>query len=87
MICIKRAMRGFVAPKDVFRNPEAFYRFFVKTEEHSPFELTLQNEGDEFAVMNTHFKMGSYDIESASAIEALLSIIHKTKFPCLIPSS
>ena len=28
IMCIKRAMRGFVGPKDIFRNPEAIFRYF-----------------------------------------------------------
>lgn len=28
IMCIKRALRGFVGPKDIFRNPEAIFRFF-----------------------------------------------------------
>merc|ERR1719265_2364604 len=28
---MKRAMRGFVGPKDIFRNPEAIFRFFEPT--------------------------------------------------------
>merc|ERR1712083_697378 len=27
----RRAMRGFVGPKDIFRNPEAIFRFFEPT--------------------------------------------------------
>ena len=28
IMCIKRAMRGFVGPKDIFKNPEAIFRYF-----------------------------------------------------------
>ncbi len=28
---MKRAMRGFVGPRDVFRNPEAIWRMFEPT--------------------------------------------------------
>jgi 2-methylcitrate dehydratase len=28
IMCIKRSMRGFVGPKDIFRNPEAIFRYF-----------------------------------------------------------
>jgi hypothetical protein len=28
---MRRAMNGFVGPKDIFRNPEAIFRFFEPT--------------------------------------------------------
>merc|ERR1712125_71295 len=28
VLCMRRAMNGFVGPKDIFRNPEAIWRFF-----------------------------------------------------------
>lgn len=28
VLCMRRAMNGFVGPKDIFRNPEAIFRFF-----------------------------------------------------------
>lgn len=28
----------------------------------SPFDLVLTNEGDDFAVMGMHFKLGSYNL-------------------------
>lgn len=60
-MCIKRAMRGFVGPKDIFRNPEAIFRFFESTKDgNCPFDITLSNEGDDFAVMGMHFKLGLY---------------------------
>merc|ERR1712125_184382 len=31
VLCMRRAMRGFVGPKDIFRNPEAIFRFFEPT--------------------------------------------------------
>lgn len=31
VLCMRRAMRGFVGPKDIFRNPEAIWRFFEPT--------------------------------------------------------
>eukprot|EP00443_Scrippsiella_acuminata_P001627 CAMPEP_0115243346 /NCGR_PEP_ID=MMETSP0270-20121206/39424_1 /TAXON_ID=71861 /ORGANISM="Scrippsiella trochoidea, Strain CCMP3099" /LENGTH=554 /DNA_ID=CAMNT_0002658447 /DNA_START=66 /DNA_END=1730 /DNA_ORIENTATION=- len=31
VLSMRRAMRGFVGPKDVFRNPEAIFRFFEPT--------------------------------------------------------
>ncbi len=43
IMCMKRAMRGFVGPKDIFRNPESIFRFFEKTDGNSPFDITLSN--------------------------------------------
>merc|ERR1719376_307029 len=31
VLSMRRAMRGFIGPKDVFRNPEAIFRFFEPT--------------------------------------------------------
>lgn len=31
VLCMRRAMNGFVGPKDIFRNPEAIWRFFEPT--------------------------------------------------------
>jgi 2-methylcitrate dehydratase len=31
VLSVKRAMRGFVGPKDIFRNPESIFRFFEPT--------------------------------------------------------
>merc|ERR1712232_551173 len=31
VLCMRRAMRGFIGPRDVFRNPEAIFRFFEPT--------------------------------------------------------
>lgn len=68
IMCIKRAMRGFVGPKDIFRNPEAIFRYFENTKGDSPFDITLSNEGDDFAVMGMHFKLGLYEHQSAGAL-------------------
>ena len=80
IMCIKRAMRGFVGPKDIFRNPEAIFRYFERTNGDSPFDITLSNEGDDFAVMGMHFKLGLYEHQSAGALEGLQKIIYESKF-------
>jgi 2-methylcitrate dehydratase len=77
-MCLKRAMMGFVGPKDVFRNPEAIFRLFTQTEEfESPFDikLGLGDNSSEFAIMGNHFKLGLYEHQSAGAIHGLLNII------------
>lgn len=80
IMCIKRAMRGFVGPKDIFRNPEAIFRYFENTNGTSPFDITLSNEGDDFAVMGMHFKLGLYEHQSAGALEGLQKMIYESKF-------
>lgn len=80
IMCIKRAMRGFVGPKDIFRNPEAIFRYFEPTNGNSPFDITLSNEGDDFAVMGMHFKLGLYEHQSAGALEGLQKMVFESKF-------
>ena len=45
IISMKRAIMGFVGPKDIFRNPEAFWRINQPTNGDSPFDLVLSNSG------------------------------------------
>lgn len=79
ILCVHRAMRGFVGPKDIFRNPEALFRQFKPTESNdvSPFDLVLGTKGSDFSVMNMHFKLGLYEHQSASAIQAVINLIGK----------
>lgn len=81
IMSIKRAMRGFVGPKDIFRNPEAIFRYFEPTNGDSPFDITLSNSGEDFAVMGMHFKLGLYEHQSAGALEGLQKLIYESKFP------
>lgn len=91
VLCMKRAMNGFVGPRDVFRNPEAIFRFFEPTtsgadrwkeQGDSPFELVLAIEGDDFAVMGMHFKLGLYEHQSAGALQGAIDLI--TANPALL---
>lgn len=84
ILCMKRSMAGFIGPKDIFRNPEAIWRFFEPTTEgadrwkesgDSPFDLRLSHSGDDFAVMGMHFKLGLYEHQSAGALQGLLDLI------------
>jgi len=77
VMSVHRAMAGFVGPKDIFRNPEAIFRQFEPTSGHdkSPFDIVLSKNGDDFAVMNMHFKLGLYEHQSASAIDGLIQMI------------
>ncbi len=85
VLSMKRAMMGFIGPKDIFRywinydlrNPEAIWRINEPTttgadrwkEGPSPFDLVLSNSGDDFSVMGMHFKLGLYEHQSAGAIQ------------------
>ena len=91
ILCMKRAMDGFVGPRDIFRNPEAIFRFFEPTTEgterwkeagDSPFDMHLSMAGDDFAVMGMHFKLGLYEHQSAGALQGAINLI--TEFPELL---
>ncbi|HVZ94948.1 MAG TPA: MmgE/PrpD family protein, partial [Phycisphaerales bacterium] len=86
VLSMKRAMRGFIGPKDIFRNPEAIFRFFEPTTEgkdrwkevgDSPIDLHLAHSGKDFAVMGMHFKMGLYEHQSAGALQGAIDLIMK----------
>lgn len=51
-----------------------------KTSGDSPFDITLSNGGDDFAVMGMHFKLGLYEHQSAGALEGLQKLILDSKF-------
>lgn len=90
ILCMKRAMAGFVGPGDIFRNPEAIFCLFegkalektdaarahdVKRGKRSPFDLVLTRAGRDFTVMGMHFKLGLYEHQSAGALQGLIDII------------
>ncbi len=88
VLSMKRAMSGFVGPRDIFRNPEAIFRFFEPTTEgaerwkeagDSPFDLVFSMDGDDFAVMGMHFKLGLYEHQSAGALQGLINLL--VEFP------
>jgi 2-methylcitrate dehydratase len=77
-------MSGFVGPRDVFRNPEAIFRYLEPTtsgsdrwkeQGDSPFELVLTHSGDDFAVMGMHFKLGLYEHQSAGALQGVIELL------------
>ncbi len=79
-----RSMRGFMGPRDIFRNPEAIFRFFEPTTQGkerwkevgpSPFDLVLTHSGDDLAVMGMHFKLGLYEHQSAGALQAVIDLV------------
>ncbi len=75
IVSMKRAMNGFMGPRDIFRNPESLFRQFEHTGGDSPFDLILSHSGSDFAVMGMHFKIGLYEHQSAGALQGLLNLI------------
>lgn len=76
VLSMRRALRGFVGPRDIFRNPESMFRQFVKTSGDSPFDLALAHSGSDWAVMGMHFKLGLYEHQSAGALQGLINLIN-----------
>jgi len=79
VLCVQRAMRGFIGPADIFRNPEALFCLFEPPPRkgESPFDLTLTTGGDDFAILGMHFKLGLYEHQSAGAIQAVIDLLKK----------
>jgi 2-methylcitrate dehydratase len=77
ILCMQRSMRGFLGPRDIFRNPEAIWRQFEPTDGDCPFDLVLSHSGTDFAVMGMHFKLGLYEHQSAGALQGLIDLIHQ----------
>ncbi len=79
VLSMRRAMRGFIGPADIFRNPQAVYCLFEPPKEKgtSPIDLELTTTGEDFAVMGMHFKLGLYEHQSAGAIAGLIDLIGK----------
>jgi 2-methylcitrate dehydratase len=77
VLSAQRAIRGFVGPADIFRNPEAVFCLNQKppSPNESPFDIVLAVEGDDFAVMGMHFKIGLYEHQSAGAIAGLIDLL------------
>src|ERR1044072_5348668 len=77
VLSMRRAMRGFVGPADILRNPQAIFCLFElpNGEDASPFDLSLATAGDDFAVMGMHFKLGLYEHQSAGAIQGIIDLI------------
>jgi 2-methylcitrate dehydratase len=77
VLSMRRSMRGFVGPADVFRNQQAVFCLLEppQTPGESPFDLELAASGDDFAVMGMHFKLGLYEHQSAGAIAGMIDLI------------
>ncbi len=79
VLSMRRAGRGFVGPADVFRNPEAIFRYFEGPHDAdaAPFDLILTRSGADFAVMGMHFKLGLYEHQSAGALQGIITLLQK----------
>eukprot|EP01006_Ploeotia_vitrea_P037693 TRINITY_DN66159_c6_g5_i1.p1 TRINITY_DN66159_c6_g5~~TRINITY_DN66159_c6_g5_i1.p1 ORF type:complete len:526 (-),score=308.89 TRINITY_DN66159_c6_g5_i1:68-1645(-) len=85
IMSVHRAMKGFVGPQDIFRNPQAIFRYFEPTDDgQSPFNLVLSHSGTDFAIMGMHFKLGLYEHQSAGALQGLIDVVRKN--PKLVSS-
>ncbi len=87
VVSMMRSMKGFMGPRDIFRNPEAVFRQFESTDGDSPFDLILSHSGDDFAVMGMHFKIGLYEHQSAGALQGLLNLIQENPSIATDPTS
>jgi len=76
---MRRAMRGFIGPADIFRNPQAVFCLLEPPlqKDASPFDLELAAGGDDFAIMGMHFKLGLYEHQSAGAIAGLIQLLEQ----------
>lgn len=79
VLSVHRALRGFVGPADVFRNPQALFCLYGRPARagESPFDLVLTACGDDFAVRGMHFKLGLYEHQSAGAIQGLIDVLQR----------
>ncbi len=77
VLSMRRAMRGFIGPADILRNPQAIFCLFEpqKQPHTSPFDLSLATSGDDFTIMGMHFKLGLYEHQSAGAIQGVIDAI------------
>ncbi len=77
VLSMRRAMRGFIGPADIFRNLQAVFCLFEPPQNNneSPFDLELATSGDDFAIQGMHFKLGLYEHQSAGAIGGLIDLL------------
>ena len=77
VLSMRRSLQGFIGPADIFRNQQAIFCLFQPPASHhtSPFDLTLSTQGDDFAVMGMHFKLGLYEHQSAGALQGLIDLL------------
>ena len=77
---MKRAMNGFLGPRDIFRNPEAIFRYNEPTKGDCPFNLVLGMKGDSFTIMDMHLKLGLYEHQSAGGLGGLINLLRTERF-------
>lgn len=78
VVAAQRAVAGFRGPQDIFRNPLAIYRLNQPSPDGcSPFDLELGQSGNAFAIHSMHFKLGLYEHQSASCLQALINLIQR----------
>lgn len=79
VLSVKRAMAGFRGPADVFRNRQAIFCLFEPPAQTdcSPFDLYLTTHGNNFAIMQMHIKLGIYEHQSASALQAVRDLLEQ----------
>lgn len=77
VLSMRRAMRGFIGPADIFRNAEAIFCLFEKPAKkgESPFDLVVAADGLDFTIMGMHFKLGLYEHQSAGAIQGVIDLL------------
>jgi 2-methylcitrate dehydratase len=77
VLSMRRAMRGFIGPADIIRNPQAIFCLYGQPHDPdtSPFDLSLAIAGNDFAVMGMHFKLGLYEHQSAGALQGVIDLI------------
>ena len=79
ILSVQRACKGFEGPADIFRNRQAIFCLSEPpaASDESPFDLTLTSGGDNFAIVDMHFKLGLYEHQSAGAIQATIDLLQK----------
>lgn len=76
VLSVHRCMDGFRGPEDIFRNPESIFRIGTPTQNgDSPIDLELTAAGENFAVMEMHFKLGLFEYHSASAVLGIIQAL------------
>ena len=88
VLAARRALAGFLGPRDVFRNPLAIYRRNEPSADGtSPFDLELGAGGDAFAIHSMHFKLGLYEHQSAGALQAVVDLCRRHPDLCRDPAA
>ena len=102
-LAVHRAMRGFVGPMDVFRNPDSVFQRATAaaaatsggrpdygggaSSGSSPFDLHVAEDGDDWAVAGMHFKLGVYEHQSAGALHGMAALLHTHSDALIAPAA